>query len=596
VLRRPLLYINVSALRPGTLGGYGLAFLSVGVATLLRLAVDPFVIGVPFVTFWPAVIITALISGFGAGLFCVALSAAAAAFFVLSPHQAFYIQYRADVADLLLFVSLACFSVIVIAEMRDAIEREQAERVLRESKERLQLALDAARLGWWQYDPRRLVASGDARFKEIFDVTADELHVEEIRKLVHPDDAEKFWRNHSAKLDPTGPQRSTHEYRVQRRDGGVRWVRVCWLAYHEGAGRERRVASVVGTVQDITEHKECAEREYLLKERLQLALDAARLGWWQYDPLHRVVLGDARFKEIFGVVEDESAIEEAMRWVYLDDAERVGAAREAALDPGDPKPLAIEHRIQRGDGEVRWVEARGLAYFEGAGRERKAVRLVGTVADITERRENAEKAHLLTREINHRAKNILSVVDAIAQRIAASNPQNFARRFSERIQALSANQDLLIRNEWKGVGIEDLVRAQLAHFADLIGSRIAIQGPKLLLRGASAQAIGLALHELATNAGKYGALSTDSGRVDIRWSCDSGTLTMSWTERDGPPVSVPERCGFGTIVMKAMAERSLDGTVGLDYAPSGVMWRLTCPAANALSAGNDQGGEGRRRL
>jgi PAS domain S-box-containing protein len=328
-----------------------------------------------------------------------------------------------------------------------------------------------------------------------------------------------------------------------------------------------------------TEHSEA---------RLQLALDAAQLGWWQYDPLHRVVSGDARFKEILGVVEDQSPIEEALKRVYPDDAERVGAAREAALDPGDPKPLAIEHRIQREHGGVRWVEAHGLAYFEGAGRERKAVRLVGTVEDITERRENAEKANLLTREINHRAKNMLSVVDAIAQRIAAGDPRNFAQRFSERIHALSANQDLLIRNEWKGVGIEDLVRAQLAHFADLIGSRIAIQGPKLLLKGASAQAIGLALHELATNAGKYGALSTDSGRVDIRWSCDSGTLTMSWTERDGPPVSAPERRGFGTIVMKAMAERSLDGTVDLDYTPSGLMWRLACPAANALGAGTDQ--------
>jgi two-component sensor histidine kinase len=213
------------------------------------------------------------------------------------------------------------------------------------------------------------------------------------------------------------------------------------------------------------------------------------------------------------------------------------------------------------------------------------MRVVGTVDDITERKENAEKAHLLKREINHRAKNMLSVVDAISHQIAAGHPEDFARRFSERIQALSANQDLLIRNEWKGVEIGDLVRAQLAHFADLIGSRIAVQGPKLLLRGAPAQAIGLALHELSTNAGKYGALSTDAGRVDIRWACDGDTLTISWTECDGPPVSTPERRGFGTIVMKAMAERSVDGAVQLDYAPSGLIWRLTCPAANALERG-----------
>jgi two-component sensor histidine kinase len=98
----------------------------------------------------------------------------------------------------------------------------------------------------------------------------------------------------------------------------------------------------------------------------------------------------------------------------------------------------------------------------------------------------------------------------------------------------------------------------------------------------AAQAIGLALHELSTNAGKYGALSTDTGRVDIRWGIEGETFTISWTESDGPPVSPPQRRGFGTAVMKEMAERSLDGRVELDYAPSGVTWRLTCPAAKAL--------------
>jgi PAS domain S-box-containing protein len=324
------------------------------------------------------------------------------------------------------------------------------------------------------------------------------------------------------------------------------------------------------------------------EQRLQLALNAAQLGSWQYNPLRRVLSGDQRFKEIFDFVEDEVAIDELIKKrVPPEDAQRVRSALDATLDPDDPKPLAVEHRLRREDGRLRWIETHGLTYFEGYGRDRRAIRVVGTADDITERKENAEKAHLLTREINHRAKNMLSVVDAISHQIAAGNPEDFARRFSERIQALSANQDLLIRNEWKGVEIEDLVRAQLAHFADLIGPRIAVQGPRLLLRGAPAQAIGLALHELSTNAGKYGALSNDTGRVDIRWGCDGETLTMSWTERDGPPVSAPERRGFGTIVMKTMAERSLDGAVQLDYAASGLIWRLTCPTANALEPGWD---------
>jgi two-component sensor histidine kinase len=134
------------------------------------------------------------------------------------------------------------------------------------------------------------------------------------------------------------------------------------------------------------------------------------------------------------------------------------------------------------------------------------------------------------------------------------------------------------------VEIEDLVRAQLALFADLIGARIAVRGPKLRLKAASAQAIGLALRELATNAGKYGSLSTEMGRVDVSWGIENDTLTMSWTEREGPPVSAPRRRGFGTTVMETMTERSVDGAVDLDYAPSGFTWRLACPAANALDS------------
>src|SRR5262249_1129280 len=224
----------------------------------------------------------------------------------------------------------------------------------------------------------------------------------------------------------------------------------------------------------------------------------------------------------------------------------------------------------------------GLAYFEGAGPERRIVSMVGTTQDITERKEHEEKEHLLMREINHRAKNMLSVVDAIAHQTAIKNREDFIERFSDRIQALSAKQDLLVRNEWKGVEIEDLVHAQLAHFAGLIGSRIAVQGPKLRLKATSAQAIGLALHELATNAGKYGALSTHQGRVDICWGVAGDTFAMSWTERDGPPVSAPQPRPFRTVVMETMVGRSVEGVINLDYAPAGLTWRLSCPAANAL--------------
>jgi two-component sensor histidine kinase len=136
-----------------------------------------------------------------------------------------------------------------------------------------------------------------------------------------------------------------------------------------------------------------------------------------------------------------------------------------------------------------------------------------------------EREHLLMREINHRAKNMLSVVDAIARQTATRTPEDFVERFSDRIQALAANQDLLIRNAC--VRSRSMICAQLAPFADLIGSRIVMLGPKLRLNAATAQAIGLALHELPTNAGKYGALSMDTGRLHVGWWTEGETFTIA---------------------------------------------------------------------
>jgi two-component sensor histidine kinase len=192
---------------------------------------------------------------------------------------------------------------------------------------------------------------------------------------------------------------------------------------------------------------------------------------------------------------------------------------------------------------------------------------------------------LVVRALFHWLGGSVVKVKRRSRQTSARNPEDFVERFNERIRALAANQDLLVRNEWQGVDLKDLVHAQLAHFADLVGSRIAVDGPRVRLNPVAAQAIGLALHELATNAGKYGALSVDAGHVDVCWQLDGDTFAMGRTERNGLPVSPPERSGFGSTVVDSMAKRTLDGEVQLDYAPSGLVWHLTCPAANALEQG-----------
>jgi PAS domain S-box-containing protein len=471
----------------------------------------------------------------------------------------------------------------LMAELRAAAaKRQAAEDSLRESEAIFRAMFDVSSVGKieTECETGRFLRVNAAMCRFVGYSEAELLSLTTF-DITHPDERapnrEQFRRLLAGERDVFDVEK-----RYIRKDGKAVWARVTANVIRDKSGRPLRSMAVI---QDLTARKQAEQALLASKARLQLALDAAQLGWWRYDPVRRASSGDKRANEIFDfdVAENEEvAIEEVVKRVHPDDAERVQAAIATALDPADPKPLTIEYRIRRRDGAVRWVENRGLAYFGSAGPERGAASFVGTVVDVTERKEREEKEHLLMREINHRAKNMLSVVDAIAHQTVARNPEDFIACFSERIQALSANQDLLVRNEWKGVDIADLVRAQLAHFADLIGSRIAMRGPRLRLKPASAQAIGLALHELATNAGKYGALSTDAGRVDVSWGTADGTLTISWSERAGPPVSAPKRRGFGTIVMEMMAERSVGGAVNLDYARSGLTWRLTCPAANAL--------------
>jgi two-component sensor histidine kinase len=196
---------------------------------------------------------------------------------------------------------------------------------------------------------------------------------------------------------------------------------------------------------------------------------------------------------------------------------------------------------------------------------------------------HVEHIHLLMREADHRSKNVLGLVQAVARQTAAGEPENFIRSFTERMQALAANHDLLVRNEWHGVAVADLIRTQLAHFGDLIGVRIALRGPaNLRLNAAACEVIGLALHELATNAAKYGALSVDGGGVDVSWGVEGDMFTMSWIEHDGPPVSPPKQTGFGSTVITSLPELTIGGEAQLEHAPSGTTWRLTCPAGDAL--------------
>ena len=206
--------------------------------------------------------------------------------------------------------------------------------------------------------------------------------------------------------------------------------------------------------------------------------------------------------------------------------------------------------------------------------------------DMTERAQYEEHISLLMNEVNHRAKNLLGVVQAVARQTARSgDPETFVLRLSDRIAGLTESHDLLVKNQWRGVEVSDLARGQLSHFEDLFDTRVLFEGSPVRLNPAAAQGIGMALHELATNAGKYGALSDDYGIVRVSWTVEDSLhprLVMTWRESGGPEVVAPDQSGFGQTVMVRMAEYSVQGTVELDYAASGLSWRLTAPLATIL--------------
>jgi PAS domain S-box-containing protein len=211
------------------------------------------------------------------------------------------------------------------------------------------------------------------------------------------------------------------------------------------------------------------------------------------------------------------------------------------------------------------------------------------IRDITDLKRREEQILLLLREVNHRSRNMLAVVQAIARLSAATQPSDFVERFSDRIRALAASQELLTQSRWSSVQLHDLIWSQLAHLRDLIGTRIVLDGADTLINPDAAQAIGMAVHELVTNAGKYGALSGSSGVVEISWRIEhqqetEDTFRMEWRETGGPEARMPERLGFGMAVLTKIIDDRLKGKSKLAFEQSGLRWRLECPAVEVLES------------
>lgn len=235
-----------------------------------------------------------------------------------------------------------------------------------------------------------------------------------------------------------------------------------------------------------------------------------------------------------------------------------------------------EHRVRQADGSVGWTFSRAIPITDDSG---EIVEWFGAASDITGRKRGEELTKLLTLEVHHRLKNTLAMVQAIANGTFKSEATSEElETFDARIQALSSAQDVLIRSEWDSADVREVVSRALRAMPQ---SRLDLDGPSALIGPGEAQGLALVVHELCTNASKYGAFATRDGQVAIRWATEGSLLKLEWHESGGKPVSPPTHRGFGSRILQSVIRRDAGGSVELDYAPDGLVCRIKLPLSTS---------------
>ncbi|WP_332873087.1 HWE histidine kinase domain-containing protein [Caulobacter hibisci] len=324
------------------------------------------------------------------------------------------------------------------------------------------------------------------------------------------------------------------------------------------------------------------------EERLKFALDSGRLGSWELDVETRAYDASDICRSNYGRGPDAAfGFDDLVATIHHGDRDRMLAAMDEAIRTGGD--YDIEYRVVVPSGETRWVHARGRAAvrYQSDGDVRGGVRrMAGVSLDVTERKRAEERQRLLLNELNHRVKNTLVTVQSMAAQTlrAADDLEGFREAFEARLIALSQTHNLLTEQNWESASLREIVDAELEAF----GGRERLDfdyARDLRLNPKATVAIGMAVHELATNAAKYGALSGAEGRVTISWTTEPASdttparLHLRWTESGGPPVTPPSRRGFGARLLEKGLAGELSGQVRLAYDQSGLVCAMTLPLA-----------------
>jgi PAS domain S-box-containing protein len=371
-------------------------------------------------------------------------------------------------------------------------------------------------------------------------------------------------------------------YRAQLRhkDGSLRHVEISSSVYfHEGKFANTRCFTV-----DVTDKVRAEEALREAKERLTATYESVLAGIAEVDEGGQFINVNEAFCEITGYSRDDLLVRKIGEVTHPDDRERE-QAKFAAQVQGEVDNYYTEKRYVRADGQTIWVDVTSATVRGPDGSFAYGVRMV---QDVTERVEADRQKKLLLNELNHRVKNTLSTVQALVSQTArtCTTAAEFQARFEPRLLALSAAHDRLTRNDWRGVSLLEIVEEELAVYRDP-DRALVVEGPPLVLPSKTSLSLSLALHELATNAAKYGALSATGGSVAVTWRVDDeatrgSTFRLNWRESGGPAVLPPQRTGFGSRLLRVTAAE-LDGEMIAEFASKGLQWELRFPLKGLLT-------------
>jgi two-component sensor histidine kinase/PAS domain-containing protein/CheY-like chemotaxis protein len=352
-------------------------------------------------------------------------------------------------------------------------------------------------------------------------------------------------------------------------------VRVFVELYRKTRQLERLNAELETRVAARTSELEASATRLIDSEqRRSLALEAGSMGSWEWDAATNKLTWDDGQYRICCVDPEHFVVTPANVKALIppEDYDDLLAASTSALRSG--KPFQSEFRVRRPNGEIRWCLGTAVATVDSGGR---TLRVTGVTIDMTERKHAEERQLLLAREVDHRAKNALTLVQSILRLTRAGDIDEYIEAVEGRIKALSRAHTILSHARWEGADLASLVDEELAPYTFPGSEQVSVAGPKAFLDPSTAQALALTLHELASNAAKYGSLSSPNGRLSLAWNIEQDQLTLRWIESGGPRVLRPATSGFGTKIILGSIERQLQGAVTFEWRPDGMRCLLAVP-------------------